>query len=227
MQGWTYAFQACKSNFLDCYFLDHSSCPKIRTNVKEDETVRVNESRFKMAPLVNMEMRPEWWVPLVGTPSKYIPERSIRDLGMDSIPSRMAFYSYFFRPNYRVRHEIAQRVQRFDWGNMNMRGKVEEGKGEREGGDVCAAMHVRRGDVIFHQGAARFYLALKHYVQGALPYIKSLGVTTILLLTDSQAVIDEAVACEKDFPEICGGISWRFVQKKRWRGAEGGWEVSK
>mgnify|MGYP003385802063 CR=1 FL=1 len=56
--------------------------------------------------------------------------------------------------------------------------------------------------------------------------MKVFGLTTILLLTDSQTVIDEALACEKDFPELCNGISWRFVEKKRWYAAEGGWEVS-
>lgn len=56
--------------------------------------------------------------------------------------------------------------------------------------------------------------------------MKTLGLTTILLLTDSQAVIDESLACKTDFPELCADISWRFVEKKRWYAAEGGWEVS-
>ena len=30
--------------------------------------------------------------------------------------------------------------------------------------------------------------------------------------------------CEKEFPDVCGGIKWRFINKKRWFGAEGGWE---
>jgi hypothetical protein len=121
----------------------------------------------------------------------------------------MVFYSYLFRPNYFVRQQIVHEVKAFQLV------KTE---------DVCAAMHVRRGDVLMHEGDARFYLPLHAYLRGAQAFIKALGVTTILLLTDSQAVIDEAAACEKDFPDLCGGISWRYVEKKRWYGAEGGWE---
>lgn len=76
------------------------------------------------------------------------------------------------------------------------------------------------------QRQARFYVPLHAYVRGAQAFMKALGVTTILLLTDSQAVIEESLACKKDFPELCGDISWRYVEKKRWYGAEGGWEVS-
>jgi hypothetical protein len=50
------------------------------------------------------------------------------------------------------------------------------------------------------------------------------GLRTIFLMTDSQVAIDEALACEKDFPDICKDIKWRFISKKRWQGAEGGWE---
>lgn len=160
----------------------------------------------------NLPMRPTWWGPLVGKASASVPERTIRDLGDGSIPSRMVFYSYFFRPNYFIRQKVEKMVREFQ-----LIKKV---------GDIVATMHVRRGDVLLHTGQARFYIPLKTYVQGALPFIKSLGVTTILLLTDSQAVINEALACEKDFPEICRDLSWRFVEKKRWFGAEGGWEVS-
>lgn len=163
-----------------------------------------------MEVIRDLELRPKWWSALIGKPTDLIPERSIRDLGIDSVPSRMVFYSYFFRPKYHVRKQITKSVKEF--------GLCEES------GEVCAAMHVRRGDVIFHQGAARFYIPVENYVKSALPYIKALGVTTILLLTDSQAVIDEATGCEKNFPEICSGLKWRFVVKKRWYGAEGGWE---
>jgi hypothetical protein len=172
--------------------------------------IAVNESRFHIIPNPKQEMRPHWWSNLVGKPTDMMPERSIRDLGIDSVPSRMVFYSYFFRPNYLVREKVAKRVREFNWCN-----------GDDE---VCATMHVRRGDVIFHSGAARFYITLETYVRSALPYIKALGVNTILLLTDSQAVIDEALACEKDFPDICHDIKWKYVEKKRWIGAEGGWE---
>ena len=212
VQGWTYAYGACKTNFLDCYFLDHSPCPKIVYSLRDprNKDIQFNRSRLDMPRVRNQEMRPKWWTPLVGRASKMIPETSIRDLSHSSIPSRMAFYSYFFRPNYSLRRSIEQRVKDFGL--------------QKKNGEVLAAMHVRRGDVLLHMGQARFYIPLHTYVQGALPYIRALGVTTILLLTDSQAVIDEALSCEKDYPDLCRGITWRHVKKARWQAAEGGWE---
>ena len=163
-----------------------------------------------MQPFPEMELRPKWWSALVGKPSDAEPERSIRDLDHASIPSRMVFYSYFFRPNYFVRRMVERKVKAFDL--------------VRSRNEVLATMHVRRGDILLHNNQARHYIPLYVYVQGALPFIRTLGVNTILLLTDSQAVIDEARDCERDFPAICSGITWRYVSKKRWYGAEGGWE---
>jgi hypothetical protein len=165
-----------------------------------------------MPSLAGMEVRPKWWNKAVGLhknrPHNSIPRRSIRDLSHDAIPSRMVFYSNFFRPNYFVRQTIIKKISDFNLCS------------DRE---VCATMHVRRGDVLYHLGQARFYLPLHSYVQAAHAFINVLNVTTILLLTDSQAVIDEALACEKDCPESCRGLSWRYVLKKRWYAAEGGW----
>ena len=193
--------------------MDHSPCPKIRYNVADSRNkINLNTSRLKMKPIPDMELRPKWWAPLVGKATNAIPERSIRDLHANSVPAKMVFYSYFFRPNFEVRQEIMKRVKAFNLGSS---------------GEACAAMHVRRGDVIFHKGAGRYYIALRDYVRGALPFIKALGVTTIFLMTDSQTVIDEAVSCEKDFPDVCQGLKFRYVEKKRWYAAEGGWEVSK
>jgi hypothetical protein len=52
----------------------------------------------------------------------------------------------------------------------------------------------------------------------------AMGISTILLLTDSQGAIDEARNCSVEHPIVCGGIVFRFLEKKRWVGAEGGWE---
>lgn len=54
--------------------------------------------------------------------------------------------------------------------------------------------------------------------------MKALGVNTIFLVTDSQAAVEEAKACATSFPDVCAGIEFRFLEKKRWVGAEGGWE---
>ena len=54
--------------------------------------------------------------------------------------------------------------------------------------------------------------------------LDAMGIRTILLFTDSRGAIDEALRCAKDFPDVCGGLEFRFIEKKRWLGAEGGWE---
>jgi hypothetical protein len=47
---------------------------------------------------------------------------------------------------------------------------------------------------------------------------------TLLLLTDSAVAIEEAKNCSIQYPSICEGIEFRYIEKSRWVGAEGGWE---
>jgi hypothetical protein len=48
--GWLYTYQGCESNFLDCYFLDHSPCPSISLDTWNDPGVAlVNKTRFESA----------------------------------------------------------------------------------------------------------------------------------------------------------------------------------
>ena len=49
-----------------------------------------------------------------------------------------------------------------------------------------------------------------------------MGIRTILLLTDSQDVIKEAVECKTSYPDVCRGITFRYINKKRFQGSEGG-----
>ena len=166
-----------------------------------------------MPKAVRYELKPSWWHQAVGMPRprlKYsIPRRAIRDLADEATPTRMSFYSYLFRPNYSLRRRIIQKIKQFDFPGENI---------------SCAAMHVRRGDILLHPGQARHYIPLRAYVQSAQAYMNILGIRTILLLTDSQMVIDEAKSCSRDFPDICRNITWRYIEKKRWYAAEGGWE---
>lgn len=127
--------------------------------------------------------------------------------GMRSALAQQVFYSYLFRPKYKVRQEIERRMGVFD---------IEK--------DTCAVMHVRRGDVVMHRSGGRAYLSIEAYVRAGRGMMDALGVRTVLLFTDSQGAIDEALRCEKDFPDVCKGVKWRFIDKKRWVGAEGGWE---
>lgn len=145
----------------------------------------------------------------MGSPSPTMPEESIQDFGdyHSEMPAFHSTYTYLLRPKYEVRAEIHRRVEKFDMGPA-----------------PCAAMHVRRGDILLHRGQARAYLTVDTYVRAARPYLDALGINTILLLTDSQAAVDEGIACATEFPDICGDLTWRYVDKRRWVGGEGGWE---
>lgn len=85
-------------------------------------------------------------------------------------------------------------------------------------------MHVRRGDVLLHGDRSRAYIPVYLYVKAARIHLDTFGISTILLLTDSAAAIEEAMACATEHPEVCSGINFRFLEKERWKGAEGGWE---
>jgi len=85
-------------------------------------------------------------------------------------------------------------------------------------------MHVRRGDSVMHRSQGRAYLKVETYVRASRPLMDALGIRTVLLFTDSRGAIEEALKCEKEYPDVCKGIKFRFIEKKRWLGAEGGWE---
>jgi hypothetical protein len=59
-------------------------------------------------------------------------------------------------------------------------------------------------------------------VQAARIFLNEFNIHTILVFTDSQAAIEEALRCATDYPQICSGIKFRYLEKKRWHGAEGG-----
>ena len=52
----------------------------------------------------------------------------------------------------------------------------------------------------------------------------TLGIKHVLILTDSRGALEEAAACKEKFPELCGDLTFQWVDKKRWIGGEGGWE---
>ena len=78
--------------------------------------------------------------------------------------------------------------------------------------------------IVMHQNQARAYLSIESYVRASRPLLDALNIRTILLLTDSHSAVEEAKNCQRDYPDICNGITFKYVTKKRWIGAEGGWE---
>ena len=77
---------------------------------------------------------------------------------------------------------------------------------------------------VLHPHQGRSYASIEAYVRAGRPLLDALGIKTILLFTDSSAAIEEAMNCKRDFPDVCGDIIFRYVDKKRWKAAEGGWE---
>jgi hypothetical protein len=79
----------------------------------------------------------------------------------------------------------------------------------------CTVMHVRRSDVVLHHDWSRKYFAISDYLER----LRKEGVNdkNILLLTDDQNAIDEAVEFHPDH-------NWMYLNRTRHRGTEGGWE---
>lgn len=71
-------------------------------------------------------------------------------------------------------------------------------------------------------GSARGYVRVHNYIQAGRALMNAFGIQQIFLVTDSQGAIDEAMACATNYPEICGNLTFRYLEKKRWLGAEGG-----
>ena len=60
------------------------------------------------------------------------------------------------------------------------------------------------------------------YVKAGRALMDAFGVRHVFLVTDSQGAVDEAMACAREHPDICRDLTFRFLDKKRWVGAEGG-----
>jgi len=62
------------------------------------------------------------------------------------------------------------------------------------------------------------------YLRAARAYLDVFGIKNVILLTDSAAAIEEAKLCSTNHPDICSGLIFQWVDKKRWIAGEGGWE---
>jgi len=76
----------------------------------------------------------------------------------------------------------------------------------------CAAIHVRRTDIVLHGEWSRKYRPIEDYVNEL-----DNSTQNILLLTDDQNAIEEALAKYPDY-------NWMYIKRPRHRGTEGGWE---
>eukprot|EP00979_Chaetoceros_neogracilis_P006359 scaffold1288_cov286-Chaetoceros_neogracile.AAC.6 len=95
----------------------------------------------------------------------------------------------------------------------------------------CAALHVRRADVVLHGKFSRKYFPISEYLdllqvhsssesrqgRGSNEGGKALNWTNIILFTDDQNAVEEA---ETHHPQYV----WKHLNKTRHRGSSGGWE---
>lgn len=143
--GWTYTYGTCPSNFMDCYFIEHSPCPVV--TVDPYDVLVFNRSRVRAWNIPGtrkldfdvFSRANKWWYDVMQTEplsggGAYIPNQSVGSY--DNIAAEHTFYTYMWRPKYEVRKEIHRRVNDF---NLT---------------ENCAAMHVRRGDVVTHGGGS-------------------------------------------------------------------------
>ena len=78
----------------------------------------------------------------------------------------------------------------------------------------CVAMHVRRSDVILHGEISRKYYSISDYLK-KIPGLQKND--NIFLLTDDANAIDETAEFHPEY-------HWMYLERKRHRGSEGGWE---
>ena len=136
--GWSYTFGACESNFLDCFFMDHSPCPPLKADVWNDPgMININQSspRFKSSKPENdnFNAKPLWWKHILGSSTNHQSDQDLRGHVVNHI-----LYSYFFRPKYDLRRRIQLALHQFSLAQ-----------------DSCAFVHVRRGDVLLHGVSSR------------------------------------------------------------------------
>eukprot|EP00756_Hemistasia_phaeocysticola_P045212 Hpha_TRINITY_DN18975_c0_g1::TRINITY_DN18975_c0_g1_i1::g.17524::m.17524 len=137
----------------------------------------------------------------------------VRKRWNEELDTGLFFFSlrqYFIRPVGWLRRELRFREAKFlaKWGG----GQDDEGFGKGQ----CATVHVRRADVsLGKRGKALRYVPLKEFVE-ALEKTADGPVKDVLLMSDSATTFDEA----KEFPQI----RWVFIDRKRFKGSEGGWE---
>ena len=127
--GWSYSFGACPSNFIDCFFLEHSPCPKIDIEIEHGPGHKlVDRVRWDDIPNFELPDTFDWYKAAVGYDTD-VPRHAVD--GFLGSQSAHAAYTYLFRPRYFVRKEVHRRVDAFPL----------------ESQDTCAIMHVRRGDI--------------------------------------------------------------------------------
>jgi hypothetical protein len=81
----------------------------------------------------------------------------------------------------------------------------------------CAALHVRRADVVLHGKFSRKYFPISKYIELLQEKVPDKSYTNILLFTDDQNAVDEAETLHPEY-------NWMYLNRTRHRGSSGGFE---
>lgn len=81
----------------------------------------------------------------------------------------------------------------------------------------CAALHVRRADVVLHGKFSRKYFPISKYIDLLQKKVPDKKYTNILLFTDDQNAVDEAETLHPEY-------NWMYLNRTRHRGSSGGFE---
>lgn len=81
----------------------------------------------------------------------------------------------------------------------------------------CAALHVRRADVVLHGKFSRKYFPISKYIELLQKKVPDKNYTNILLFTDDQNAVDEAETLHPEY-------NWMYLNRTRHRGSSGGFE---
>jgi hypothetical protein len=142
-------------------------------------------------------------------PAKNV-NRSMLDKSLQFFNDNPLFHRYLWKSNNRFLYEWLTRPQ--TWLRKHVMDFIQPYLSQLPFRD-CTVIHVRRGDVVLHDGQYRRYFPLQDYMQAARHDITK----TILLLTDDANAILEAKT-------LYPNHTWVTMDRKRYQGPQGGWE---
>lgn len=180
-----------------CYFIPQSKCafPYDLQNWSSIPAESTEKASYHSMPRLDEETRyykSHPYIPLlnIGIPVPLAGKcATCSDSGFD-----FALRRYATRPRAFMRRATREWLDRIAEKNFSL---------------PCATLHVRRTDITFYN-EGRWYCNVSAYMREATPYLKRLGIRTILLMTDSHSAIIEATT---QFPEY----HWVYLERPRWR----------
>ncbi|KAL7573644.1 hypothetical protein ACA910_008773 [Epithemia clementina (nom. ined.)] len=208
---------ACDKLTMFCYFLDISNCPAQDGRGKDYWDNFVEPTSRKDGPLPYRGIRSEKWVnEFLFRPQTWLRKRVV-DMVHQAITST-SLTGFNTSP-----------VPVID-GRQAKTSSTRGGTVHLENGPLrspCTVLHVRRSDVVAHNEWSRRYHSISEYLNQTdanLFMRKKYGTNTtfplyknMLLLTDDDNAIKEAMTEHPHF-------HWMYLNRPRWKGAEGGWE---